>query len=319
MELLKVNKFIQSNFTFDLLHGWSIVKVTGLDSKKYLQNHVTIDLVHLKNQQHMLCAHCNAKGKVNSTLRLFHNTQDYFYIQRSSICNMQINELQKYAVFSKIQIERLNNYFFLGLSGTSSKEFLLSYFPSIPNRLITVVFSENNIILWFGYPIERFLLIITKKKLLYFKKILSNYKIPSTKDYWLYLDMISGIPILEKSAFQKFFPKEINLDFLGGININKGCYCGQEIISKMHFRNISHKKMYCLIGVSNVIVNVFSILEVYDGCMWKKNGYVLFSVCMQGNIFVMQCVMNTKNVNKNKFRLAIDVSSCFTILHDNII
>ncbi|WP_187306102.1 tRNA-modifying protein YgfZ [Buchnera aphidicola] len=314
-----MNKFVQNNFVVEDLNEWSIIKVSDIEHKQYLQNHVTIDLFNLQYEKHILCANCNANGKVNGVLRLFHNQDNCFYIQRSSICDIQLFALKKYTIFSKIKIKKLDNYFLLGIIGKHAKEFLLSYFNNIPNCITSVVFHNNACILWLGSPIERFLLMIDKKQFLYLKKILLHNRILMVKNYWLYLDIIDGVPILEKPAFQKFFPKEINLDFLDGINLQKGCYCGQEIISKMYFKNINNKKLYCLVGTTNISMHYFSVLEIYDGYIWRKIGNVLFAMCIQDDIFLIQCILHCKYVQNNKFRLAVDQSSSFSIFRSYII
>jgi folate-binding protein YgfZ len=39
------------------------------------------------------------------------------------------------------------------------------------------------------------------------------------------------------------FPHDVNLDQLGGIDYNKGCYVGQEVVSRMHHRGTSRKRI----------------------------------------------------------------------------
>ncbi len=39
------------------------------------------------------------------------------------------------------------------------------------------------------------------------------------------------------------FPHDVNLDQLGGIDYNKGCYVGQEVVSRMHHRGAARKRI----------------------------------------------------------------------------
>ncbi len=43
---------------------------------------------------------------------------------------------------------------------------------------------------------------------------------------------------------ESFLPQTLNLDCIGGLNFNKGCYLGQEIISRLHFRGSLKQRMY---------------------------------------------------------------------------
>lgn len=313
-----LNVFNKNINSFELLTGWSIIKVSGLDNQKYLQNHVTSDILKLQCGTHILCGTCNHNGRINSILRLFHNNQDYFYIQRSSICNIQLQEFKKYSVFSQVQIQELQNYIFLGLIGKQSKSILLSYFPYVPNDLNPVVFLKDCIILWFCQPVMRFLVIIKKKNMCNLNRILIENNIPNIKKHWLFLDMKFGIPIIERPVFQKFFPQEVNLDVLQGIDFYKGCYCGQEMISKIYFNNLNYKKLYCLIGCVNIPIDIYSNIETYYNGSWKKVGCTIFFLNIVKNIFLIQCVLNKKNIYNNLFRLMRDQTSSLSILDKDI-
>ncbi|CAL4043074.1 tRNA-modifying protein YgfZ [Buchnera aphidicola (Phyllaphis fagi)] len=298
--------------SFTVLSDWSLIWVSGLDSKKYLQSQITINLFLLNLHDHILCAHCNYKGKVWSTLRLFHYKSGYAYIQRNSVCTIQIDELKKYSVFSDVNITRLHHFILLGISGLHSRNILLGYFKNLPDQKKSVIYINNNIVLWFQDPIERFLLILEKEDFIKLRQWLLNQYIKHVKNQWLFLDIQSGIPIIEKKTIGKYVPQEINLEYFNGIDFKKGCYCGQEIISRLHFRNVNKRKLYCLIGISNIIPNVLANVEMYDG-IWKKVGNVFFVLHFQNNIFCIQCILNNKIDSHKIFRISTNVTSYFVI------
>ena len=39
-------------------------------------------------------------------------------------------------------------------------------------------------------------------------------------------------------------PQMVNLDLIGGVSLTKGCYPGQEIVARMHFRGTLKQRMY---------------------------------------------------------------------------
>jgi folate-binding protein YgfZ len=41
----------------------------------------------------------------------------------------------------------------------------------------------------------------------------------------------------------EFFPHEANLDQLGGVNFRKGCYVGQEVVSRMEHRGLARSRI----------------------------------------------------------------------------
>jgi folate-binding protein YgfZ len=58
------------------------------------------------------------------------------------------------------------------------------------------------------------------------------------------LRLMFGIPEGTVDLVQeKSLPMESNLDLLNGIDWNKGCYVGQELTARMHYRGLAKKRM----------------------------------------------------------------------------
>jgi folate-binding protein YgfZ len=53
---------------------------------------------------------------------------------------------------------------------------------------------------------------------------------------WELADIRAGLPTVEAATSGEFVPQMVNLDLLGGISFTKGCYPGQEIVARMHYR-----------------------------------------------------------------------------------
>jgi folate-binding protein YgfZ len=53
---------------------------------------------------------------------------------------------------------------------------------------------------------------------------------------WQRADIAAGVPRIHPATQGEFVAQMLNLDVLGGISFNKGCYTGQEVIARAHFR-----------------------------------------------------------------------------------
>ena len=53
-----------------------------------------------------------------------------------------------------------------------------------------------------------------------------------------------GIPHVFPEMHEAFVAQMLNLDVLGGISFEKGCYTGQEIIARAHFRGAVKRRMF---------------------------------------------------------------------------
>lgn len=53
---------------------------------------------------------------------------------------------------------------------------------------------------------------------------------------WRRLDIAAGLPQIYPATSEAFVAQMLNLDLLGGIAFDKGCYTGQEVIARAHYR-----------------------------------------------------------------------------------
>lgn len=106
--------------TLMTLDDWALATITGADSEKYMQGQVTADVSQMAEDQHLLAAHCDAKGKMWSNLRLFRDGDGFAWIERRSVREPQLTELKKYAVFSKVTIAPDDERVLLGVAAVIS-------------------------------------------------------------------------------------------------------------------------------------------------------------------------------------------------------
>jgi folate-binding protein YgfZ len=59
---------------------------------------------------------------------------------------------------------------------------------------------------------------------------------PSEVAAWQAADIADGLPQIYQETSEVFVAQMLNLDALGGIAFDKGCYTGQEVIARAHYR-----------------------------------------------------------------------------------
>lgn len=310
-----VKKSNELFFTVIKLDEWSFVKITGRDNVNYLQSQLTIDVIKLKkNVEHLICAHCNSLGKVWSTMRIFPISKDNLgYILRKNIARKQVNELKKYSIFSDVKIKIDNSRAILGISGLKCRDILSKIFDELPNKKNTVIFNENFCILWIKNPLERFLIISNKEILYKIQNKFSNYNYNNSQ--WIALEIESGFPIIDNINSEKYLPQEINLHNLSGISFDKGCYLGQEIISKTQFLNLNRKIMHWLSGHCNYLPKSGEKLQGYENKKWYFAGTVLSAVKISTRVIWIQAILNKKFLLVKKIRAVNDQNSNFKIIN----
>ena len=61
-------------------------------------------------------------------------------------------------------------------------------------------------------------------------------------DDWLLENLRTGVPEVWLAQSEKFTPHMLNLDLLDIVSLDKGCYPGQEIIARTHYRGASKRR-----------------------------------------------------------------------------
>lgn len=286
-----------------ILKNYTMVVVEGKDSKEYLQSKLTIDMNQFKNNKYHIAAHCSINGKVLGILTLFKYKQGYAYLIRKSTVDLQVQELKKYSIFSKLSIFIEKKIKIIGLVGIRGKVFLQKFFLNIPNEKKTIVIEKNIILLLVDNIKKRYFLIFPEKKIFFLYKILfTNSNIKNYK-YWNFLDIESGFPIIEKNTQEKFLPQELGLQKINGINFHKGCYQGQEVISRAYFKKIKNNFLCWMILYADNVLQKNLKIEAKIKEKWVIVGKIIYAISNIDNIFWIQVILN-KKINLNcKFRI----------------
>lgn len=300
--------------TLMTLNDWALSRVVGADAEKYLQGQVTADVTQLAASQHLLCAHCDAKGKMWSTLRLFHRNQGFAFILRRSLRDNQLNELKKYAVFSKVTMTPDDESVLLGLAGQQARTALAPLFEQLPDEQTPVVQCGTTSILWFNCPAERFLLVTDTTVAQALIEQLSGQAQHSDSQQWLALDIEAGLPTIDSVNSAQFLPQATNIQALNGISFKKGCYTGQEMVARAKFRGANKRALWTLAGNAGRVPSAGEDLELQLGENWRRTGTVLAAIQRDDGQVWVQAVMNNDLAEDTVLRVRDDSTGTLSIV-----
>lgn len=66
--------------------------------------------------------------------------------------------------------------------------------------------------------------------------------IASSYEHWRLEQLHAGIPEILRAQSEDFTPHMLNFDLLGAVSVDKGCYPGQEIVARTHFRGKTRRR-----------------------------------------------------------------------------
>ncbi len=295
--------------TLMTLDDWALATLTGADSEKYLQGQVTADVAALTEHQHLLAAHCDAKGKMWSNLRLFRRDGGFALIERRSIRDAQLTELKKYAVFSKVTIVPDDEHVLLGVAGFQARAALANVFTTLPDAEKQVVQEGATSILWFAHPAERFLLVTDVATAEMISEKLRGEAQLNNSQQWLALNIEAGLPVIDAANSAQFIPQATNLQALGGISFKKGCYTGQEMVARAKFRGANKRALWYLAGKASRLPEAGEDLELKMGENWRRTGTILAAVQLDDGRLLVQAVMNNDMEPDSVFRVRDDANT----------
>ena len=274
------------------LEEWALVNASGADHVSYLQGQVTLDVAALADNQHRPAAHCDAKGKMWSNLRLFHRGEGMAYIERRSLRDTQLTELKKYAVFAKVTLLPDDEAVLLGVAGFQARAALAGVFDALPDAGSPVIQQDDITLLWFNLPAERFLLVTTAAKAQELQDKLAGEAQLNDSRQWLALDIEAGFPIIDSATSAQLIPQATNLQALDAISFKKGCYTGQEMVARAKFRGANKRALFWLAGKAGVVPAANDALEMQMGENWRRTGTILAACQLDNGEVWVQAVLN---------------------------
>lgn len=295
------------------LDEWALVSVQGKDRTSYLQGQLTLDVAALDAAQHRPAAHCDAKGKMWSNLRLFHRGEGYAYVVRRNLREQQVTELKKYAVFAKVTIAADDDAVLLGVAGFQARAALANVFATLPDATTPVVQQDDTTLLWFAEPAERFLLVTTPAQAEALQQKLAGEAQLNDSTQWLALDIAAGVPVIDSATTAQLIPQATNLQALDAISFKKGCYTGQEMVARAKFRGANKRALYWLAGSASKVPDAASSLELQMGDKWRRTGTVLSGVQLDDGSVWVQAVLNNDLEPDSVLRVEGDENGKLTI------
>ena len=295
------------------LDAWALVSVFGPDSTAYLQGQLTLDVAALDAVHHLPAAHCDAKGKMWSNLRLFHRGEGYAYLVRRELRDTQLSELKKYAVFSKVTLVADDEAVLLGVAGFQARAALADLFEQLPDSETPVVQQGEATLLWFAHPAERFLIVTSLAQAQTLQQKLADDAQLNDSQQWLALDIEAGIPVIDPATSVQFIPQATNLQALDAISFKKGCYTGQEMVARAKYRGANKRALYWLAGQASHLPAANAALELQMGERWRRTGSVLAAVQLDDGVSWVQVVMNNDLEPDSVLRVEGDEGGHLTI------
>ncbi|MDI1232040.1 MAG: folate-binding protein [Methylobacter sp.] len=279
-----------------------ILTVAGIDAAKFLQGQITCNINDITNIKSSLGAICNPKGRAITTFLLVKNADAFLMILPHELLALVKKRLQMYVLRSAVTLtDSSDELCLIGLSNDAQQPSENSDFATNRQENIIVNLQNRNLII-----------AMTDHAKTFWSEQLKQGFQPEDSAQWRYLDIISRIPWLTTATSEEFIPQMLNLDKLGGISFNKGCYTGQEIVARTHYLGKAKREMF-LVEYDDLEAPEPNSIIIDDSTGTEQNiGKVLYAQNRHNSckmLIVLQLSdtstynLKLKNYNPNKITL----------------
>lgn len=292
------SKLNSSNFIVPL-ESLRIIEISGEQKNDYLHGQLTINTKNFNDNQARLAAHCDFKGKMFSVSFVSTFENSFFLTTHSDSAHESLQQLKKYGVFSKVEIELRENATLFGLHGDQAVQKLKVLFPDLASEHLQCVQSSLGQVISFNDTSTRYLFIATEEgeKRLY--EIIGE-PLTYPELWWEKLEIEAGLSNIQASTMSQYIPQMLNLQCLNAIDFDKGCYMGQEVVARTKFLGKNKRATFVFKGktsnpnTSALVPDVGDTIEVKIDENWRRGGTILRvvkSVNEQSTEFVGLAIM----------------------------
>jgi len=230
---------------FDLCHE-GLIRVSGADAAIFLQGQLSTDVEKLTANSSQLSSWSNAKGRVVTILRLFRRGDSiYLSLPAPMLANVK-KRLTMYVLRSKVMVEDASPALGrLGIAGPQAPDVLKTAGLMAPGEVNGLTQSGGIQVIRLHGETPRYALYGPADLLAALITKLETTGVRSLDaEAWALEKILAGEPTVYPETMEHFVAQMLNLDQLGAIDFKKGCYLGQEVIARAHYRGAVKRHMH---------------------------------------------------------------------------
>ena len=190
---------------------WRCVHVSGAEAETFLQGQLTLDLTRLPPDQHRLSAWCTGKGRVWTMLRVWREDEGFGLLVPAALLERFLPRLQMFVLRAQVSLTTDP----AAVSGQLRPDCGIRDSSRHADGIRQLVLNDRQILQIGGEtPPDP----------------------PADAALWTALRLLDGEAQIGPETQERFLPQALGLAPGAGLDFNKGCYVGQEIVARVHYR-----------------------------------------------------------------------------------
>ncbi len=262
------------NCQYSHLEQEALLHIIGPDTLKFLQGQTTCDTRKVTPHHALPGAFCTPQGRVVCDFLLCELGPDHFALRlRRDIRVASSVAFGKYIIFSKAQLDPVReDWAPYGVWGPQAASALESIFGELPSERFGATSGDDFVLIQTDEQGRQFECYLRSAAHL---ARLNDLMQTGTEAEWQILQITNGIARIEGATVAEYVPQTLNYDRTGHISFNKGCYTGQEVVARLHYRGKPKRRSY--VTKLAVMANCPAGTAVYDAVSGEQIGSIINS------------------------------------------
>jgi len=222
------------------------LRATGADSDAFLQGQLSNDVRKLAETQAQLASYNSPKGRMLAVLTLLRAGEDILLELPRSIADATLARLKMFVLRAKVTLSRADDLDALAVIGAGAPALLESLQLPAPQAALQVARDETRgitVLRRLGAQ-PRYSVLGPREAIAALREKIAPPLLQPEGTQWRRADIEAGVPVVLPETREHFVAQMANLDLLGGISFNKGCYPGQEIVARLHYLGQLKRRLF---------------------------------------------------------------------------
>lgn len=220
-----------------------LIEARGADAAAFLQGQLSNDVRKVGPQQAQLSSYNSPKGRMLAVLHVLRDGDAFLLELHRSLLEVTLKRLTMYVLRSKVTLAEVADRALLGLAGPDAAARLADAGLPVPAAPLACAWVDGVGVMRRLGEAPRYSVLAPLARLAQLRDRLAATTKAGGSDDWKRLDIEAGIPTVYPETQDRFVAQMCNLDALGGISFDKGCYTGQEVIARVHYRGAVKRHM----------------------------------------------------------------------------
>lgn len=229
---------------YDLSHQ-GLISVDGEEAADFLQGQLTNDIRDVSLQHSQLSAYCTHKGRMLANFRLFKRGDSFYIRLPQTLLESTLKRISMFVLMSKVSLKDSSNSLVgIGVSGPKADSQLGELISELPAAVDDITQVNGYTIIKVPGTIPRYEIYgdLESMKTLWGQLDVNAALVGAP--CWENLDILAGIPTIYPETSEAFVPQMTNMQVINGVNFQKGCYTGQEVVARMQYLGKLKRRMF---------------------------------------------------------------------------